>query len=181
MRLGQFFMMAVLIYIVTQSSSPVMAIDSNPRVSAGSETGPLLLTATLHYNETSKDSNWSRYTVEIDQDRMYLAKEFGGFNTPDNERISKKMTENLAKKIWTFIKTNGLDIHIHEEQPTDGVGVAGHFHWEIKSPSQSTIHISGKTQMWASNTNDDNARATNISSISYINKANLFFNYLWTL
>jgi len=55
MRLGQFFMMAVLIYIVTQSSSPVMAIDSNPRVSAGSETGPLLLTATLHYNETSKD------------------------------------------------------------------------------------------------------------------------------
>ncbi|MBU1568172.1 MAG: hypothetical protein KJ630_21430 [Proteobacteria bacterium] len=181
MRLFLFFLIILSIHIVTHAPNPILADDNHPPETAGSETDPLLLTATLKYNETSKDSNWHQYTVKIDKDNILLSKEFGGFNAPDNEQITKKMTTDIANKIWAFIKTNGLDNQIHEEQPTDGLGVAGYLHLEIKSRTQSIIHISGRTQMFGNTANAGNASGTNIININYINKANFFFNYLWRL
>ncbi|MFH0782386.1 MAG: hypothetical protein V2B20_10615 [Pseudomonadota bacterium] len=178
MRFSLLALIILSIHIVTHAPGPVLADDIHPPETADSETDPLLMTATLKYKETSKDSNWHQYTIKIDKDKIFLSKEFGGVNAPKNEQLSKKMTADLVKKIWSFIKANGLDNQIHEEQPTDGLGVAGFLHLEIKSHTHSTMHISGKTQMWGNNAN---ASETNIININSINKANLFFNYLWRL
>ena len=176
MRLVLVSLTVFLLHLVTPITHPALAGDMQT-----CETGPLLLTASLQYDETSKDSNWQRYTIKIDQDQMLLSKEFGGFNAPENEHLSKRMTADVTKKIRAFIKSNGLDGQIHEEQPTSGPGVAGYLHLEILGCSPSTIHISGKTQIWGNNASAGSTGETNITHIRQINKANVFFNYLWRL
>ena len=155
---------------------------------AGDEPAGVPLAVTLKYVESSKDSNWRQFKVEIQGNKILLSKEFGGFNALENEYVEKTLDADLEGRIWTFIKDNQLDRPIAEEQPTNGTGVAGYLDLEIKGPAASTIHIVGKTNIWGS---DEYVKETwgasfvesrtNIEHIDYFKKVESLFQLLWGL
>ena len=138
----------------------------------------LELEAWLAREETSKDSNWSRFTVSIHGNTMAMTREYGGFQAPDKEERTRELTPEAMDKVRELIRSMGLDQAVTEIQPMEGLGIAQELWFEITGPAASCIHLAGRTHIWGK---DAGERETNLEHIELVRKAEWFFNTLWTL
>ena len=174
------FIALLALLLAAQPVGTAMARDASPSEGPNAANDPLVLSLTLEYSETSKDSNRQRYSAEIDGETMRLAKEFYGFEAPENEYSEKVLDAAMTDAIRAYIEEHGLDCSLREEKPMDGLGLAGLLHLEIRSGAPSTLHISGRVRMWDIDAPSPEA-AANLDNANYFSTAESFFRFLWLL
>lgn len=172
--------------VVMQFSLLMFASASD--ASTESESEPLLITMTLKYIETSKDSNWHQIAVDMNDERIILTKEYGGFQPLDPESVEKMLDDEKRSAIRAYIEKNGLGQTVNENKPMDGLGIAAILQMDIKGKSPSNISISGRVNSWENRSDasekddsDSNGDGSNIDNMEYLLKAKMFFQFLWDL
>lgn len=138
----------------------------------------LKLNFTLAYRETSKDSNAETTKIRIENGKIFIDREYGGFKAGKNTKVEKGMDEVTEKHIMDFIIDKHLNTNIEELKPTDNMGISGYLKIELFGDEPSKLHIEGKTNIWGS---DDYIKQnwgekyleskTNIDNIKYFKAA----------
>ena len=142
----------------------------------------------LEYKETSKDSNWRRFNISVNPDKVVLVKEFGGFGGHGKESAEKKMDADLEARIRTYLREHQLDQSLEEISSTQGLGISGVLRMELKGPQPSILHLEGKTKIWGTdeyvekNWGAEYVKSrTNLKHAEYLASVEFLFNLLWSL